>query len=65
MPSIDIVVRKRREDYLACLADNEGIWECGRTGIEAVGKLVFSARAMLGISIIEEKPPRAKKKGRV
>ncbi len=68
MPTIDIGVRRRDDDYQAFLADNEGIWESGRTPAEAVGKLVFSARTLLAISIVEEKreeAPRSKPAKRV
>jgi ribosomal protein L7/L12 len=59
MPTIDIVVRRRQDDYQAFLADNEGVWDCGRSAAEAVGKLVYSARTLLSISIAEEKREEA------
>jgi len=59
MPTIDIVVRRRSNDYQAFLADNEGVWDCGRTPAEAVGKLIYSARTVLAISIVEEKREEA------
>jgi|SRR5271154_2313337 len=68
MPAIDIVVRRRSDDYKAFLADNEGIWDCGRTPAEAVGKLVYSARSVMGVSIVEEKreeAPRPKRAKRI
>jgi len=67
MPTIDIVVRRRQDDYQAFLADNEGVWDCGRSAAEAVGKLMYSARTMVGVSITEERreeaprPARAKR----
>ena len=66
--SIDIVVRRRQDDYQAFLADNEGVWERGSTRTEAVGKLVFSAREIIGVSIVEEKreeAPRPEKQKRL
>jgi hypothetical protein len=64
MPTIDIIVRRRSDDYQAFLADNEAIWDCGHTAAEAVGKLVYSAATSLGISIIKEDAPRPKKRKR-
>lgn len=65
MPTIDIVVRRRQDDYYqAFLADNEGVWEAGRSSAEAVGKLVSSACKLIGVSIVEEKrekPSRPKR----
>ena len=52
--SVDIVVRKRTRDFQAFLADNEGVWESGKSATEAVGKLAYSAQRILGISIAAE-----------
>jgi hypothetical protein len=62
MPSTDIIVLKRADDYRAFLSDNENVWEAGKTRAEAIGKLVISARSLLGIAIIDETSPNVKKK---
>lgn len=51
MPTLDIIVDRRKDDYKAYLADNDGVWESGKTDHEAVGKLVMSAGHTLGISV--------------
>lgn len=60
MPTIDITVTKRSDDYHAALADNSGVWESGRTQAEAIGKLVISAGGMLGIAVHTEKKAKRK-----
>ncbi len=36
------VTRRRPDDWVACLRDDEGVWESGRTEAEALGKLIIS-----------------------
>lgn len=57
---MDIVVKKRSNDYHASLADNSKVWESGKSHIEAIGKLMISAGAMMGITILL--PEKTKKK---
>jgi hypothetical protein len=53
--SVDIMVVKRSDDYKAYLADNEAVWDCGKSEAEAIGKLVISAKSYLGLAVIREK----------
>jgi hypothetical protein len=64
MPTIDIIVLRRSDDYRAFPADNECLWESGRTAVEAVGKLMYTAQTSFGIAIIEDAPKRAKKRAK-
>jgi predicted RNase H-like HicB family nuclease len=51
MPTTDITVEKRSDDYRAWLADSPGVWESGKSEAEALGKLVISAQNMLAIHV--------------
>lgn len=46
-----IIVVKRSYDYMAHIAGNTSIWECGKTQAEAVGKLLISLCKTLGVTI--------------
>jgi len=60
MPTMDIVTKKRADDYHAALADNSRVWECGKSEAEAIGKLVISAGGMLGIAVLRETKGKGK-----
>jgi hypothetical protein len=51
VPTTDIVVEKRSDDYRAWLADQPEVWEAGKNEAEALGKLVISAGGMLAIHV--------------
>ena len=51
MPTTDVVVEKRSDDYRAYLADQPEVWEAGRNEAEALGKLVISAGGTLAIHV--------------
>jgi hypothetical protein len=51
VPTTDVVVEKRSNDYRAYLADTPEVWESGKNEAEALGKLVISAGAMLAIHV--------------
>lgn len=53
MPTVDIIVRKRSDDYHASLADNSAVWESGKSEAEAIGKLVISTKSILGVNIVK------------
>jgi hypothetical protein len=55
MPTVDIMVVKRNSDYKAYLADNDAVWEAGKSEAEAIGKLVISAKGILGLAVIRQK----------
>jgi hypothetical protein len=55
MPTIDILVEKRSSDFKAYLADNDAVWEAGKSEAEAIGKLVISAKSILGLAVIRQK----------
>jgi hypothetical protein len=55
MPTIDIMVQKRDSDFKAYLADNDAVWEAGKSEAEAIGKLVISAKSILGLAVIRQK----------
>jgi hypothetical protein len=46
-----IIVTKRGHDCHVCLEGNPGIWEAGKTAAEALGKLIQTHGAHLGIEI--------------
>jgi hypothetical protein len=58
MPSVDIIVEKRTSDFKAYLADNNAVWEAGKSEAEAVGKLCISAKSILGLAVIRERKGR-------
>jgi hypothetical protein len=58
MPTIDIVVTKRANDYHAAV--EPGQWESGKTEAEAIGKLIISHSTLFGIAIILEVEPKPK-----
>lgn len=39
---MDIVVKERTHDYIAFLYGKEETWECGKTQVEEIGKLMIS-----------------------
>jgi len=49
---MDIMTQKRGDDWQAFLVDNPGVWEAGKTDVEALGKLMVSAAGLLGVSIL-------------
>jgi predicted RNase H-like HicB family nuclease len=51
MPTIDVVIEKRPDDYRAYLADTPEVWEAGKNEAEALGKLVISAQSMLALHV--------------
>jgi hypothetical protein len=51
VPTTDIVVEKRSDDYRAWLADQPEVWEAGKNEAEALGKLVISAGSTLAIHV--------------
>jgi hypothetical protein len=51
VPTTDIVVEKRSDDYRAYLSDSPEVWEAGKSAAEALGKLVVSAQSMLAIHV--------------
>lgn len=53
-----ITVTQRSDDFHACLAGQPGKWECGRTEAEAIGKLVISHAAELGVPL--DRPDRSR-----
>ncbi|HTL39277.1 MAG TPA: hypothetical protein VL306_00480 [Methylomirabilota bacterium] len=56
-----IVVTKRSDDWHACLANQKGKWEAGRTSDEAIGKLIVSHATGLGLEVeFVVPPPRAR-----
>jgi hypothetical protein len=62
MPTLDIVVEKRSNDFKAYLSDNSAVWDCGKTAAEAVGKLVMSARNLFGIAIVRDEPRKVNRR---
>lgn len=50
---MDIITKKRSGDWKAYLADNPKVWEAGKTQVEAIGKLMISTGAMMGITILK------------
>jgi hypothetical protein len=36
-----IILTRRSNDWHACLASDPGMWDCGRTKAEALGKLLL------------------------
>lgn len=61
MPTVDIMVEKRNDDYMAYLADNSRVWDCGKSEAEAIGKLVLSAHQSLGLAVLRVKTLRPRK----
>lgn len=52
---MDIITKKRtKDDWKAYLSDNHKVWESGRSEAEAVGKLIISAKYMVGINVLRE-----------
>jgi|GEM_PF-2363325 len=49
--SLKIIIKKRGHDCHACIEGHPGIWEAGKTGAEAVGKLIQIHGKTLGIEI--------------
>ena len=48
---VDIMTMRHGDGWKAYLADNPGVWEAGKTDVEALGKLLVSAAGMLSVSI--------------
>ena len=52
MSEIKLLVNKRANDIHVCLANDTAVWECGKTVAEAVGKLMQTHGADLGVLIM-------------
>jgi hypothetical protein len=46
-----IVVSKRSDDFHACLEGHPELWDCGRTHVEAIGRLILTHRDQFDIEI--------------
>jgi hypothetical protein len=46
-----IVVKKRSDDYHACMKDNEGVWGCGKDPVAAIGSLINAHRDYFNLEI--------------
>jgi len=49
-----IAITKRSDDYMAYIAGNRAMWDCGKTANEAIGKLIVSHGSELDIELIWE-----------
>lgn len=53
---VKICVERRSDDFHACLESNRAIWGCGSTENAAIGDLVRTHAATLGLQITTESP---------
>ncbi len=48
---VEIIVKKRRDDYHVCVKGCEGVWSCGKSTITAIGTLVSDHPELFGIKL--------------
>lgn len=48
-----ITLRKRSDDWHACINGDERLWGCGKTIDDAIGNVVRTHKATLGLTIEE------------
>lgn len=51
---LHIVTHKRNDDWIAYLASDSRVWDCGTTEIDAIGRLMISRAASEMIIIDRE-----------
>jgi hypothetical protein len=54
--SVIVVTKRGVGDYIAHFAGDTRVWEAGRSEAEAIGKLVISTGASLGIAVVHGHP---------